>query len=264
MNFVIFKDTFKRNYKLMIFFCMILSLYLSAIIYFIEPEDMASIADVFGLAEGLLGPLGINLNEFTSPLNYTASVFFGILMSAFTLAFYTIQNQGLLVKRVDDSSIVDTLAMPVKRSEFVIAKIVYLLFSMSILFLAIFLTGAFQLSLLGDFEVGKYLLLVVVSYLLCTFVAMVSFFLSVLFCTSSLGANLSVAVPLTFLITEVIAGVSEDISFLSHFTPFGYLDSVGIVTGEVNTSYLMGFFFIGILVLSVLSVKVFDNKNLPI
>ncbi len=264
MNKTIFKQTLKQNYKLILIFIFILCFYQSAIIYFINPEDMSEISGIFNLADGFLGPLGIDVTQFTSPLNYTASTFFSVLVMAFSMVFYIILSTGLIAKPVENSSITSTLSSPIKRSHLVFTKAIFLIFSLFVLYLSVFISGTLALNSYGDFEVLKYLNLVFTTYLLSSFMAMLSYFISICFCTSRLGINLATAVPIGFLFLDILSGVGEDLSFLKKITPFGYFDSIQIITNEINSIYLIFAFSLAIFLLIFLSVKIFDKKNLPI
>lgn len=104
-----------------------------------------------------------------------------------------------------------------------------------------------------------------VTFCLCTAVAMLSYFLSVAFCGGKWGTGLAVGVPIGLLFLQIIGGVGgEQTEWLSKITPFGYLDSVGIVTGEVSTLGLYLAFGGAIIVLLAASVYVFNRKRLPI
>ncbi len=265
MSLTIFKNTFKRNWKLLLIFLVVLCMYLSIIISLIDPDDMAEVQGLFGTMAGFLEAFSIDIAAMTSPLNYTASTFFSVLVMAFTMVFYVIQTNGLIAKQVDDTSLACTLSAPVKRSTVVLTRGFYLIFSMLILFIGIFACGCGMLSTYGEFDVGAYANLVGVTFCLCTAVATLSYFFSVVFCGSKLGTGLTVGVPIALLFLQIIGGVGgEQTKWLSKITPFGYLDSVGIVTGETATLGLYLAFGGAIIVLLTASVYLFNRKRLPI
>ncbi len=264
MNKTIFMYTFKRNYKLMIIFLFVLIFYQSAIILFIDPDNMSEIADIFSMADSFLGPLGINLAEFTSPLSYTASTFFSVLVLAFTMVFIIIESIGLVAKQVDDTSITCILMTAVKRSDFLLTKSVFLLFSLLILFIGIFVSGFLALSTFGEFSVFDYFILVLCTYTLCSAVAMLSFFLSVAFCDSKWGIRLAVATPIMMILIKMFSGVSEDIEWIKYISFYGYYDSTDIINGEVTAVLFIGVLAFITFTLMVASIKVFDKKNLSI
>lgn len=265
MNKTIFKNTFKRSWKLLLIFFVVLCFYQILIISLIDPDDMDKVRELFGSMKDYMGAFSISIADMTTPLNYTASTFFSILVMAFTMVFYVIQVNGLLVKQVDDTSIACTLACPVKRSTLIITRGIYLIFAMAVLFLGILVSGAVMLNTYGDFDFPAYLNLVGVTFLLCTAIAMLSYFLSALFCNTKFGTGISVGVPIALLFISMIGGAGGDkTKWLQKITPFGWLDSVGIVTGNVETGWMYLVLSLAVIVLLLGSAAVFQQKQLSI
>ncbi len=265
MNFVIFKDSLSKNFKLILIFMFVLCFYQSAIISIVDLGDMAGVSELFSSFDQFLAPIGINIAGFTSPLNYIASVFYSMLIMGFTMVYYVLTANSLIAKPVSNKSISTTLSLPVKRFTLALTKGIYLIFAMALLFLAIFLSGSLFLSFKSEFPILDYVNLNGVTFCLCTFVAMVAYFLSVLFCNSPFGSRLCVGVPITLLFMSVLGGgIGEKGEWLKNITPFGWLDSVGIVSGEVSALPLYIFFSIGIVALLFLSAAVFTQKDLAI
>ncbi len=265
MNLTIFKNTFMRGYKLILIFIFILCLYQTTIISVIDVDDFESVKQLFGSVGELVKIFGIDISQFTSPLNFTASTFFSVLVLAFTMVLYMISVNSLILKPVEDSSLACTLSAPIKRRTLVITKGVFLILELLILFSCIFIDGVIMLSRLGDFEVIKYFYLVLIAYLLCSTIAMMSYFLSICFCGTKLGFPLTVGVPILMLFMQMMAGVGgEKTEWLSNITPFGWLNSMDIVTGQAEPLPLIIIFSIMIIILLFLSVVVFNRKRLPI
>ncbi len=260
----LFLSTLKQNYKLLLIFIFILNMYQGVIISMANPIDMSEIAGVFEFAEPMLAAFGINIAEFSTVLNYTASVFFSVLVMAFTMVFYVIQSIGLIAKPVADTSIANTLMLPVTRFKLAFVKGLYLAFSLLVLYLFVFVGGSFFLSRHGEFDIGAYFNLVFVNCALATMVASVSYFLSVVFCDSKWGVNLAVSVPIALILLSIIGGASEDLEFIKNLSPFAHIDAVGVVTNEINTlPYYLLFYGLST-VLIVFAGLIFKRKNLNI
>lgn len=267
MNMTIFKNTLRRNYKLLLIFAGVLALYLAIIISLIDPSDMKKVQELFGTMESYMSVFNISIAAMTSPLLYTASVFFSMLVMAFAMVFYVIQSTMLIAKPVENTSIAYTLAAPVTRTKLVATKALYLIFSMLVLFAVILGVGAGCLSAFKDFELDfmAYLNLVGVTFCLCTTMAMLSFFLSVAFCGTKLATGLATGVPIALLFLNMMAGAGgEKTEWLKKISPFGWLDSVGIVQGDVATGWMYAVFIGAIAVLFGASVIVFNRKRLPV
>lgn len=265
MSISIFINTLKRSWKLLLIFFVVLCFYLSVIISLINPSDMEKIKELYGTMGNLLPAFGISIASMTSPLSYTASTFFGILVMAFTMVFYVIQGNNLIAKQVDDTSIVYVLSAPVTRTKLIVTQGVYLIFSLAVLFIGILTTGSVILNSYGDFDFKTYLNLVMLTFLLCTAIAMLSFFLTVAFCDTKLGSLLGTGVPIGLLIISMLGGAGGDkAKWLKRVSPFGWIDSVKIVNGDISTWWMYIVFSAFIVILFIASIVVFNKKRLPI
>lgn len=265
MNKTLIMNTIKRNWKLLLIFFAVLSVYLAIIILLIDPQDMEKVRELYGAMGGMLGAFGISIEAMTSPLSYTASSFFGILVMAFTMVFYIIQSSRLIAKPVDDNSIVYTLTMPISRTKLIVTQAVYLIASIFVIFAGILVVGTICLANLGDFNFGIYLNLVILFFLLCTVMAMLSFFFSVAFCDSKKGTALASGLPIGLLILSMLGGAGGDkTQWLMRISPFGWIDAVAVVNGSVSTWWMYPVFISLIAVLFAASMIVFNKKRLPV
>lgn len=269
MSFTLFKNTFKRNWVLLLIFGFVLCMYLGIIIMLIEPADMAKIQDLFGVMGGMLPAFGIDMAAMTNPLSYTASTFYGLMVMAFTMVFYVIQVGRLIAKPVDTGSMAYTLSMPISRAGVALTQGVYLVFAMLVHALAMFGVGTAILSTMSDYMpenwVASFLQLVAVTFCLTTAMAMLSYFFSVAFCDSKLGVSLATGVPIAFLLMSMLGGAGgKQLEWLKKITPFGWLESVDIVNGKAETWWMYLVFGAAIVALLAASVLVFRKKRLPI
>ncbi|MEG0189749.1 MAG: hypothetical protein RR681_01020 [Lachnospiraceae bacterium] len=269
MSFTLFKDTFKRSFKLLLIFACVFCLYLGVIISLIDPKDMTQVRELYGAMGGFMDAFGIDISAMTDPLAYTASTFYALIVMVFTMVFYVIQNMSLIAKPVDTGSMAYTLSMPISRTKVALTQGIYLIFAMAVHAVLMFTVGAGILSTMSDYLQENwfftYLNLVAVTFLLTTMVAMLSYFFSVAFCDSKLGTGLAAGVPIALIVVNMLGGVGgEKTEFLTKLTPFGWLDSVEIVNGSVETLWAYLAFGGAIVVILFASAFVFGRKRLPI
>lgn len=269
MNTTLFKDTLKRNWGLLLIFAGVLCGYLGIIISLIDPADMAKIKELFGTMGEFMGAFGISMDTMTDPLAYTASTFYALMVMAFTMVYYVIQNGRLIAKPVDTGSMAYTLSMPISRGSVALTQGLYLIFAMFIHAVLMFSVGAGILATMRDYLQGNwlssYLNLVLVTFLLTTMIAMLSYLFSVAFCDTKLGTGLAAGVPIALMLMSMLGGAGgEQLKWLKDISPFGWLDSVGIINGSVATWWMYLAFGGGIIVLLIASVIIFKKKRLPI
>lgn len=264
MNKTIFKNLFKSNFKFILIFVSVLSVYLGIIISLIDTSGIEKVKELFGTMGDMLSVFGISTESMTSPLAYTASTFFAVLIIAFTMVYYLFIVNKIIVKPIETTSIVSTLSTPITRVKFSITQIIFIIVSMLILFLSILLVGSIMLNNLGDFDFLAYFNLVSLFYLLTTMVAILSYTLAVIF-TNTKFKSLYMIVPIAFIILNMLSNAGgEKLSLINLITPFGWLDSMEIINENANILGLYILLISLILILSFVSVKVFKNKNLTI
>lgn len=254
---------------LLLIFGAVLSAYLGIIILLIDPKDMVKIQELFGTMGDFMGAFGISIAAMTDPLAYTASTFFALMVCAFTMVFYVIQNGRLIVKPVDSGSMAYTLSMPISRASVALTGGLYLVFAMFVHAVLMFGIGAGILSGMSEYMqsgwLGAYLNLVCVTFLLTTMVAMLSYFFSVAFCDSKLGTGLAAGVPIGLILMSMLGGAGgEQLEWLKNITPFGWIDGVEIVSGTAETLWMYLVFGGAIILFLTASVLVFKKKRLPI
>lgn len=100
-------------------FLVVCCLYLAIIISLIDADNMEKIRTLYSSMGGTLSAFGINVDEMTNPLAYTASTFFGLLDKAFVMVFYIMLSYRLIAKQVENGSLTYTLAMPISRKKLI-------------------------------------------------------------------------------------------------------------------------------------------------
>lgn len=265
MNRTLFHQTYKSNWRLFSIFFLVCCLYLAIIISLIDAENMEKIRTLYGSMGGMLSAFGINVDQMTNPLAYTSSTFFGLLDKAFVMVFYIMLSYRLIAKQVENGSLTYTLAMPISRKKLIRTQALFLVMSIVGIYSGIYITGFIFLSQFSDFDMFAFSNLLGVTLIFSVMMSLISFFLSVAFCTSKLGFILSTSVPIAFLLLSMLVGaVGESFSFLEKISPFSWIDSVGIVSGTVNTGWMYCFFLAVSVLLYRGSIAVFERKNLPL
>lgn len=265
MNIQLLKYTLKRNWKfLAIFFCVMM-MYLSILIGMINPEDMQKIKDLFGTMGSFLSAFGINTETMTDPLSYTASTFFGMLVMCFSMIYYLIVINLLIVKPVDDNSLAYDLSLPISRTKFLLTQIFYLVITIFVLYLGILIVGSIMLNIMGNFDFNAYLNLVGVTFCLNIMIAMACLLLAIVFCTSKKANTIIIGFPIGLLLLSMLGGAGgEKIAWLKRITPFGWIESVDIVNHKVSTWWMYLIFILGTFIIGYISIWCFKRKKLPI
>ena len=161
MSLALLKLQLKKNYKLLLIFLGILTMYMSVMISMYDPDDMEALASMLNLMpRDLLSAMGFS-DMVTDLTGYLASWLYGMLMIAFPMVYSIILGNKLVAKKVDDCSFAYLLSTPLSRDKIIITKGIYALLSIVALFVFLTIMGVIMANLMYPqaLNVAKFLLL---------------------------------------------------------------------------------------------------------
>ena len=254
MSFPLFKIFLKKNLPVWAVFTAVCLLYFSVLVFTKE-----KFADVMG--EYIPGhtPAEVSL------LEYMAGIFFSTIIWVFPMIYYIFMSHKLANKAVDNTSISAFLSSSISRNKYVVTAAVYLLASIFAMFTVIFFAGMGLMMAVESLNIVNYLN-VVVSTMLCTMaLAMTSFFISFFLAGSKLGFALIIAVPVMFMIFNMLAETAKVLNWMNYITPMGWADVNKIAAGTFTLWWLWDLIYIAIAgALFSASLVLFKKKHLSI
>ena len=250
----------KQGWKITGLLTIVACVYQGIIISLVDPANMASIQSLFGVMGSFLDAFGISIESMTSPLAYTASTFFSSLVQILSMLFYLLLIYFQIARPIQDTSLAYTLSTPVSRKQWLSSHYIALTLELMVFYGLVFLSGCGMLSLKGAFAWERYALLVLLTGLLAL---MVSFLASLLVILFNGRMGLAIGIPLILLTMQMLCGIGGDsLQWLTYWTPFGWLDSVGIVNGtSAWTGWLLLVLATGGLWIG-LSIWIFEKQDL--
>lgn len=265
MSLALLKLQLKKNYKLLLIFLGILTMYMSVMISMYDPDDMEALASMLNLMpRDLLSAMGFS-DMVTDLTGYLASWLYGMLMIAFPMVYSIILGNKLVAKKVDDCSFAYLLSTPLSRDKIIITKGIYALLSIVALFVFLTIMGVIMANLMYPqaLNVAKFLLLNFTTLLVNMVVMMICFFFSCLFNDTKRSLTFGAGIPIMFILMKMLGDASTKIEFLKKISIYGLYDPVELVNG--GNIWGVNFFYVFLIAtLFTLSVIVFKNKRLPL
>jgi hypothetical protein len=254
MNFPLLKMLIKKNWLTWSVYTGVCLMYY-AILVFTKEEISGFAGEYYD---------GADIFEIDM-LTYIASVFFSSIMWTFPMIFYIFIAHKMVNKAVDNTSISTYLSSSVSRTEYAVTCAAFLLLSIAAMFVVTCSTGFFFMTAIESINTINYLN-IAVSTMLCTFaLAAVSFFISCVFSGNRYGFGLLIAVPVAFMMLNMLAESSDLLKFLNWFTPFGWADIPGLARGDFSLWWLADLGFTTMTgIFLYLSVLLFKRKQLSI
>jgi ABC-2 type transport system permease protein len=259
------KTTARKNWPLLLVFFAVLSFYMTIMISMFDPDDMEAITSMLDLfPEDLMKAMGFS-TMVSSLTTYLASWLYGLLMFGFPMVYCIILGNRLVAKMVDNGSFACLLSTPNSRAKIILSQGIYALASILFLFSALSGTGVLIASVIhpGLLDITAFLRLNITTMLVNQVVMMISFFFSCLFNETKLSSSFSAGIPITFLLMNMLGGVSPEASIIRKFSIYGLYDPVALADGAavwiINISYAV----IAMLLFAG-GVLIFNKKRLPI
>lgn len=265
LSLTLLKMNLKKNYMLMIVFSAVLVMYMAVMVWMFNPDDIEQLMSMLDLFPAdLMKAMGFSslITDFTS---YLASWLYGLLMFGFPMVYCILLSNRLVARMVDNNSFAYLLSTPNSRSKIILTQGAYAILSLLALFVVLFGTGVFFSALIlpGLLDVPAFFQLNVTTFLLNLLVMMICFFASCLFNDSRSALGVGSAIPIAFLLMNMLGGASEQAEILQRLSIYGLYDPVDLVQGKSVWFCNLGYTLAALLLFGG-SVLVFRKKQLPL
>lgn len=264
ISLTLFKKEVKSNYKVILIFFAILTLYSLSIVYMYDPETtnafdeiaktMPELMKAFGMASS-----GANLTE------YIANYLYGFIILLFPIFCIVILGNKLIASYVDRGSMAYLLATPNKRVKIALTQVVFMLVASAVLL--IYASGIiilFSNALHGGaLDVKSFILINVVLYLLHIAIGGICFFASCISNDTKLYFTISVGVPVLFYLLQALANMGGKLENLKYFTLFTLFKPLDIIARENMVIPIVAFLSIAIVSYTA-GIYIFSKRDLPL
>lgn len=266
MSLPLFVKDIKDNIVLFLVFVILMSIYLSVIIYIYDPDGIGALVDMLSLFPvSMVNAMGFGSID-TGLTGFIASLYYGILIYLFPLVYCIILGNRLVAKFVYDGSFVCLLSTPNSRIKIIVTQGLYMLVSIMLLFTVLFLVGLGVSESLfkGTLDSYVFMKLNLGACLMTMAIGMICFFFSCVFNDTRLSLFFGAGIPILFFLLSIFGGVSENAAFLKNYSLYSLFNGLAIVTGEANVGLISLEFAAIIFLLFAGGLAVFQFKRLPI
>lgn len=251
MNKTLFKRELKANYKIVIIFLAILTMYSTMIVAMFDPklgeslnlmlESMPDVFSAFGMSKPAATLIG-----------FIANYLYGFILIVIPLIFIILTSNRLVTRYIDRGSMAYLLATPNKRRSIITTQAIFLLCSLLILVLYVVGISSITSSIMfpGELDIKNYLLLNVGLYGMLLFFGGLCFFSACTFSDTRLSYGLGGGLSVMFMLFQMISQVGEKFEGLKYLTPLTLFSQDKLANGDSSA-------FIGVAVLYVLGIALF-------
>lgn len=255
----------RANYKLLLIFGAVLTLYIAVIISMFDPElgagldmMMESMAELFA-AFGMQNP-GSTLLEFL--INYL----YGFLLILFPMLFTIMLANRLVVRYVDQGSMVYLINTPNKRSRIVRTQAFVLIAALVVLIVYVTLLTVIvsQISFPGSLAAGKLAFVNIGLFCLHIFLGGICFLSSCFFNDTRSASGVSAGLCIAFFLIQMLSQIGDELEFLKYATPLTLFQPTGIAASESSALVGMAILLVSGVIFIAAGIVHFAKKDLCI
>ncbi|WKY42876.1 hypothetical protein Q5O14_09310 [Eubacteriaceae bacterium ES2] len=266
MSLPLFLKDIKDHFLFLLLFAFLMNVYLAVLIYMYDPSGMGAFNDIVSFLPNRL-VVFLDLATIDSSMSgFLGGLFFGLPIYIFPMIYCIVMGNRLVTKYVYDGSFACFLETPNSRIKIITTQAVYLIVSISLLFLSVQIIGTQMSDMMypGVLDTALFTQMNVGAAFMTTAIAMINFFFGCIFNDSKLTMFFSTAFPVLFFTLTFISGLSERFASLKIFSIYSVYNGAAIGIGQADVSSVIAFFSAAIVLSLAASLGVFFMKRLPI
>ena len=232
INNTLFKRELKSNYKTMLIFMALISMYSSVIVLMFDPKLGESLSIMAESMPEIFAAFGM-MNAGATLIEFVANYLYGFILIVIPTICIIILGNKLIVRYVDKGSMAYLLATPNKRKNIVTTQAVFMAFTILVLVgIAVLISvGVAQIAFPGDLDIKKFLLLNVGLYGLLFFMGGMCFLSSCIFNDIKYSYGVGGVLAVVFILIQMLSQVGDKLEKLKYFTPLTLFQPDNIIVG---------------------------------
>ena len=266
MNKALLVANLKANWGVWLFVTLMLLIYVSTSVTMYDPTSIEKMEDMFKLLpEGMLKAFGFD-NLGSDLTGYLGHYLYGFIIVIFPIIYIVLTSNKLIARHVDSGSMAYLLTTPNSRAKIAANQAFYLLISLAALFMVdVGILIALSVSMFpGMLDVGKFLALNLVTYLVLAVVCGISFLFSCLFNDTRNSLAFGGGIPVAFFVIKMVSEISSDLDWLKYLTLYRIINIDKILV-DGTYAVVSSLILIGAAVVPFLAaIRIFDRKSLAI
>ncbi|MDR2967699.1 MAG: ABC transporter permease [Methanobacteriaceae archaeon] len=265
INWALYKQGIKSNYKIVLLFFGLLALYITSIISMYNPEALSVMEEFTRTMPEIMAMVGMT-GDSTTMMGYLITYLYGFIFLVIPFIVTVIIANNLVASYVDRGSMVYLLSSPNSRKTIIFTQMKVLgTFIFAIIAYCTILTIIFsEVMFPGDLAIDKLLIINFGLLILHIFLGGIAFASSTIFNDMKLSLMFGGGIPLAFFLIQMLSNMGGKLEDLKFFTIFTLFQPHKILSGETQGYLMIGVLAILAIILYVLAFYIFKKKDLSI
>lgn len=261
-NLTLMKQGIKSNYKILLIFMAVLTMYISMITSMFDPGLGSALESFSKSMPELMAMFGMSTTS-TTLIGFLSTYLYGFILLIFPMVFTIIISNRLITRHIDKGSMAYLLASPNKRSTIVITQIKVLVISLFILILFCTTLGIIisEAMFKGDLDKGKFIILNIGLFCLHYAIGGFCMLVSCAFNESKYSLTIGAGIPTLAYLIQMIANMGGKFQNLKYATFFTLFNPESIINGESSAYMMIGVLFAVGVIFYLSAIYVFCKKD---
>ena len=261
----LFAREVKANYKILLIFLAVVTMYGSIIIAMFDPKLGSSIKLMADSMPEMFAAFG--MTDFSTNLvEFLGSILYGFIFIVVPLIFAMILNSRIVTRYIDRGSMAYLLATPNSRKKIIVTQALISIISNLAVVLYMIGMGIVVSSFLfpGDLEIGKFLMVNLGLLCLLFFLSGFGFAAACIFNEAKMANGIGMGASIAFLLLKMLSQASDKADVIKYTTPVSLYDPTAIIQGKASGFLGMGILLVAGLVCYGIAIHVFRKKDLSL
>lgn len=264
-NKALFKLEWKSNYKILIIFCLVLTMYITIMISMFDPE-LGSILDEFAKSMpeimAMVGMSGVT----TTLIEFISSYLYGFIMIAVPLIFSVLLTLRLVVKKVDTGVMGYLLSSGIERKAVWFTQLLVVITNLAVLIIFATTLGIVcsQLMFAGALDIKSFINLNIGVLILHLAMAGFCFMCSCIFNEYRIASLFGAGVPIIFIMIQMLSNMHGSMNVLKYVTLLTLFDPTRIIVGDGEGYLMLGVLIVVAGICFSIGGIVFNKKSMSL
>lgn len=255
----------KSNYKIILIFLAVLTMYGSMVVAMFDPKLGESLRAMAESMPQIFSAFGMTSVSNTL-IEFIASYLYGMIFVFFPLIFIILVSNRIMARYIERGSMAYLLATPTKRSTVAFTEALFLIMGCFVLtvYVTVLCITTSAILFPGDLDVGRFIILNIGLFGVFLCFSGICYCSTCLFSDSKYPYGIGASLCVVFVLVKMISQVSEKADKFKYATPLTLFDTSGIIKAE--TSAYLGIvilYAIGIILYGI-GIRYFSRRDLSI
>lgn len=255
----------KSNYKMLLLFFAILTMYGTIIIAMFNPKLGESIKMMAESMDVMFAAFGMS-NFSTVLVEFLGDMLYGFIFVVVPLIFIMLLTSRIITRYIDRGSMAYLLATPNSRKKIIVTQATISILSNVCLVAYMIIIGVIASAIMfpSELELGEFLLINLGLFSLLLFFSGLCFATACIFNEAKLANGIGMGASIAFLLLKMLSQAGEKAEPLKYITPISLFQPALIINHEASGLIGIGILFLMGIAFYIIAIHVFVSKDLSL